>query len=286
MWPHAWSYRRDLPLILRGRGTTAHFEDRSVLLEQNGTHRRIPVRAIQEVRAADARGDTAEIELTSAAGDPVVLVVTRSSPAAVKTFVTAVTSALPEPRAPRDGMELVNEETPAAPAWPLFLTHHLGAVAAAVCAMVLWAALVVYVAAAGEPGQWLMPILGALLLLAAGRYLQLAGGIVREYWSTRRHGITVAATSAGHNNANKEIWRFTDAEGRARTYTGSGKILSRDPRRIEVRYDPRHPDRLYAPQPVLAYVVIGAAVTPMPAGFLTAGLWLTLWQLTGILLTD
>jgi hypothetical protein len=54
------------PLILRGRGTTAHFEGRSVLLEQNGTHRRIPVRAIQEVRAAGARGDTAEIELTSA----------------------------------------------------------------------------------------------------------------------------------------------------------------------------------------------------------------------------
>ncbi|WP_406494835.1 hypothetical protein OG936_13540 [Streptomyces sp. NBC_00846] len=271
-------------LILRGRGTTAHFEGRSVLLEQNGTHRHIPVRAIQEVRAAGARGDRAEIELTSAGGDPTVFVVTRSSPAAVTAFVSAVTSALPERRAPRDGMELVSEETSAAPAWRLFLTRHSGAVAAAVCAVVLWAALVVYVAATGEPGQWLMPLFGALILLAAGRYLQLAGGIMRDHWSTRRNGITVAATSAGRNSARKEIWRFTDAEGRARTYVGSGKIVSRDPRRIEVRYDPRHPDKLYAPQPVLVYVVVGVVVTPMLAGLLAMGVWLTLWQLVDVLM--
>ncbi|MFE3739228.1 hypothetical protein [Streptomyces sp. NPDC059134] len=274
------------PLILRGRGTTAHFEDRSVLLEQNGIHRRIPVRAIQEVRASGAGGDTAEIELTSAGRDPVVFVVPRSSPAAVSAFVSAVTSVLPEHRSPRDGMELVSEETPTAPEWRVFLARHSAAVTVAVFAIGLWAALVVYVAAAGEPGQWLMPIPGALLLLAAGRYLQLAGGIVREHWSTRRHGIAVAATSAGRNSANKEIWEFTDAEGRARTYVGSGKIIGREPRRIEVRYDPRDPDELYAPQPVLAYVVIGVAVGPMLAALLTAGLWLTLWQFIDVLLMD
>lgn len=273
------------PLILRGRGSTAHFEGRSLLLEQNGTCRRIPTRAIQEVRAAGAMGDTAEIELTSAGGDPTVFVVTRSSPAAVTAFVSAVTSVLPEGRAPRDGMELVTEVTPEAPAWRLFLTRHSGAVTAAVCTVVLWVALVGRVAATGEPGQWILPVFGAPLLLAAGRYLQMAGGITRDHWSTRRHGITVAATFAGRNSAHKETWQFTDAEGRERTYVGSGKIVSRDPRRIEVRYDPRHPDKLYTPQPVLLYVVVGVVVTPMLAGLLALGLWLTLGQLVDTLTT-
>lgn len=270
-------------LILRGRGATAHFEGGSVLLEQNGTHRRIPVQAIQEVRAVGARGDTTEIELTSAGGDPAVFLVTRSSTAATAAFVSAVTSALIGPRAARDGMELVSEVTPEAPAWRLFMARRTGALAVAVCAVVLWAALVVCVARAGEPRQWLMPLFGGLFLLGAGRYLQLAGGIVREHWSTRRHGITVAATSEGRNSANKEIWRFTDVEGRVRTYVGSGKVISRDPRRIEVRYDPRRPDELYAPQPVSVYVVIGVVVTPMLAALLALGLWLTLWQLVEVL---
>jgi len=270
-------------LILRGRGTTAHLEGRSLLLEQNGTHWRIPMRAIQEVRAAGARGDTAEIELTSAGGDPTVFVVTRSSPAAVAAFVSAVTSVLPEQRTPRDGMTLVSEVTPEVPAWHRFLTRHSGTVAAALCALILWAALVVYIATTGEPGQWLMPLFGALILLAAGRYLQLAGGIMHEHWSTRRHGITVAATSVGRTSANKEIWRFTDAQGRERTYVGSGKTISHEPRRIEVRYDPRHPAKLYAPQPALVYVVVGVVVTPMLAGLLALGLWLTLWQLLDVL---
>ncbi|MFE4454026.1 hypothetical protein [Streptomyces sp. NPDC056796] len=270
-------------LILRGRGTTAHFEGRSVLLEQNGTHRRIPVRAIQEVRAAGAGGDTAEIELTSAEGDPTVFVVTRSSPAAVNAFVSAVTSVLPEQRAARDGMELVSEETPAAPAWRLFLARHRGAVVVTVSAVVLWAALVACVAALGEPHQWLLPFFGALMLLGAGCYLNLAGGIIRDHWSTRRHGITVAATSEGRNSANKEVWRFTDAEGRARTYVGTGKLLGRDPRRIEVRYDPRDPEKLYAPQSVLFHVFIGIILTPMLGGLLGVGLWFTLWQLVDVL---
>lgn len=270
-------------LILRGRGATAHFEGRSVLLEQIGTHRRIPVEAIQEVRAVGARGDTTEIELTSAGGDPTVFLVTGSSPAAAAAFVSAVTSALTGPRAARDGMELVSEVTPEVPAWRLLLTRRPGAVAAAVCAVVLWATLVVCVAMAGEPRQWIMPLVGGLVLVGAGRYLQLAGGIVREHWSTRRHGITVAATSAGRNSAHREIWRFTDADGRARTYVGSGKIIGRDPRRIEVRYDPRRPDKLYAPQPVSVYVVVGVVVTPMLAGILVLGLWLTLWQLVEML---
>ncbi|MFH8658630.1 hypothetical protein [Streptomyces afghaniensis] len=161
-------------------------------------------------------------------------------------FVWAVTSVLPERRAPRDGMELVSEVTSEAPAWRLFLTRHSRAVTAAVCMVVLWAALVVCVAATGEPGQWVMPIFGVPLLLAAVRYLQIAVGITRDHWSTRRRGITVAAAFAGRNSAHKEIWRFTDAEGRERIYVGSGKIISRDPRRIEVRYDPRHPNALYA----------------------------------------
>ncbi|MGZ2358927.1 hypothetical protein LRE75_19845 [Streptomyces sp. 372A] len=267
------------PLILRGRGVTAHLEDRSVLLEQDGVHRRIPVRAIREVRAAGAGGDTAEIELTSAGGAPAVFVVSRSSPAAVAAFVSAVTSALPEGRAPRDGMELVTEEASEAPAWRLFLARRTGAVVAAVCVVVVWAALVVHAAATGAPGRWLMPVFGVPLLLGVGRFAQLGAGIARDHRSTRRHGITVAADFAGRNSANKETWRFIDTEGRERFYVGSGRTVSRDPRRIEVRYDPSRPDELYAPQPAILYVVVGAVVGPMLAGVLALGLGLAFWPL-------
>ncbi|MFC8534674.1 hypothetical protein ACFUJY_12050 [Streptomyces sp. NPDC057249] len=268
------------PLILRGRGITAHFDDRSVLLEKDGALRRVPVRAIREVRAGGAGGDTVEIELTSAGGDPAVFVVSRASPAAVAAFVTAVTAALPEERAPRDGMELVTEEAPEAPAWRLLLARRTGAVVAAGCAVAVWAALVVHAAATGGPGRWLMPVFGAPLLLAVGRFAQLGAGIARDHRSTRRHGITVAADFAGRNNAHKETWRFTDAEGRERLYVGSGRVVSRDPRRIEVRYDPRRPDEPYAPQPTILYVVVGLVVGPMLAGVLTLGLGLTFWPLT------
>ncbi|NYV72861.1 hypothetical protein [Streptomyces sp. UH6] len=154
-------------------------------------------------------------------------------------FVSAVTSVLPEGRAALDGMELVTEVTPEAPAWRLFLTRHSVAVTAAGCMVVLRVVLVRHVAVTGEPGQWLLPVFGAPLLLAAGR--------------------------------------------RERTSVGSGKIFSRDPRRIEVRYDPRHPDKLYAPQPALLYVVVGVVVTPMLAGLLALGLSLTLGQLVDTL---
>lgn len=87
----------------------------------------------------------------------------------------------------------------------------------------------------------------------------------------------------GRREGNLVIWRFTDVDGRDRTYVGSGKVISRDPRRIKVRYDPRRPDELYAPQPVGVYVVIGVVVTPMLAGLLALGLWLTLWQLVDVL---
>lgn len=46
-----------------------------------------------------------------------------------------------------------------------------------------------------------------------------------------------------------------------------------------MRYDPRRPDELYAPQPVSVSVMVGIIVAPMLAGLLVLGLWLTLWQL-------
>jgi hypothetical protein len=274
------------PLILRGRRSTARFEDLSVLLDQDGAHRRIPVEAIEEVRVSGEVGDAVEIVLTSAGGPPTVFTVAGTAPVAGAAFVSTVAAALPGRRrgVPRDGAELMSEVTPEVPAWRRFAAGRPLATTGIVGGVALWVLMVVCVAVLGGPKQWIMPLTGTVLLLGVGRYAQIAAGIMRDRWVTRHHGIAVIATFAGYVSTKTPTYRFTDAEGGIRTYTGGGKLVSREPRRIEVRYDPRDPERMYAPQPLLVYVLIAIPAVPLIGGALAAGLWLGPWQLVDVLL--
>ncbi|MGW4034602.1 hypothetical protein ACWEFL_35795 [Streptomyces sp. NPDC004838] len=225
-------------LVLRGRDGTARLDRGDVLLDQDGI-RRIPLAAVEEVRAADG-GLTLEIVLTTAGGPATVYRLRCRSAAAVTAFTEAVCTALPErgPGEPRqDGAALV-QTTPGPGRRPLL--HRRGCIGLAVFLTVCLVNAVVVVVWGTSIERvvfftgWIPLVLGYVITTGAGRGLFLT-------WLLRRRGITVLAT---RHPTDRRIFQFTDATGAAREFNGTGDWVNTHPPQIHVTYDPTHPNRM------------------------------------------
>lgn len=248
-------------LVLRGRSGTARLDRGDVLLDQDDEIRRIPVAAVEEVRAADG-GLTLEIALTTAGGPATVYRLRCRSAAAVTAFTEAVGAALPErgtgdPR--QDGTALVRT-TPGPRRRPLL--RRRSRIGLAVC---LVNAVVVVVW--GTSDERIMFFVGCIPLFIGLAITTAAGEGLFLTWLLRRRGITVLATQ---HPAKRRIFQFTDATGADREFDGTGDWVNSHPPQIHVTYDPTSPDRMVGVQDrfntvlnVLYVIVLGLP----PLGF-------------------
>ncbi|MDX3078185.1 hypothetical protein ACIP98_33730 [Streptomyces sp. NPDC088354] len=242
-------------LVLRGGGVAARFDGDDVRLSEGHVRRRVPVAAIEEVRAAGPQGSTAEIVLTTAAGPATVYSVRHHNSRAVTVFAAAVNAALPprdadEPR--QDGEALVEVTStrarPADDAKPAGESSP-GDAAVGVAGLLLalgWLAGLVWLLVDGQGAlRWGLGILPALFGLGAltGFLTELDKGLV-----LRRRGITVIAAfdrseeAADSESPSVTVYRYTDLKGVVRDYRGSGRKVEGDAKRVEITYDPDHPE--------------------------------------------
>ncbi|WP_031513174.1 hypothetical protein [Streptomyces sp. NRRL F-5123] len=285
-------------LVLRGRLVTARLQGDAVVLRRpwgrSETH--VPLAAIEAVRTRRRSGPGAsggakrvtEIVLASASAGSAPVVYTVGSPnaEAARVFASTVTAALPvhdaaEPRA--DGAELVRtlpretagKKEGGRPA--RVRSRPLLSAGGALFVLGL-----VPAAAAGRSGPalavvWAVGYAPFLVLCAVSRVVYR---ITADWWWLRRRGTTVLATfqkkmygtgSDGETTVT-DVYAYSDALGRERTYVGGGRPVTAEPRRIEVTYDPLDPDRAAARNgpavravQFLAYVVLGLPVVALTA---------------------
>ncbi|MEU6339344.1 hypothetical protein ABZ883_00090 [Streptomyces sp. NPDC046977] len=245
-------------LVLRGGGVTARFDGDDVHVSEGHERRRIPVAAIEEVRAAGPQGSTAEIVLTTAGGPATVHSVTHHNSRAVTAFAAAVNAAVPprdahEPR--EDGTALVEVTSTksrpargdAKPAEEATAGEAAGGIVLLLLALG-WLTGLIWLLVDGEGGQALRWGLGFLPFLIGGGALY---GFVSELdkgLALRRRGITVVAVfdrkeePADSEQSAVTVYRFTDLKGVVHDYRGSGRKVEGDARRVEITYDPDHPD--------------------------------------------
>lgn len=236
----------------------ARFGGADILLSEGHVRRRIPVAAIEEVRAAGPQGSTAEIVLTTAGGPAAVHLVRHHNSRAVSVFAAAVNAALPardahEPR--QDGAALVEvTSTRALRARPADDTKPTeestpGDAVMGVTGLLLalgWLAGLVWRLIDGEGAlRWGLGILPAFFGVGAlaGVLMELDKGL-----ALRRRGITVIAVldrreepEDGEASA-VTVYRFTDLKGVVHEYRGSGREVEGDTKGVEITYDPDHPD--------------------------------------------
>ncbi|MDG9725086.1 hypothetical protein [Streptomyces sp. DH41] len=265
-------------LVLRGRDATARVDADGDHLtwRQDGTTHRIPLRAVEVVRAA-GEGRTLEIVLTAPPDrGPAVYEVTEVSAAGALAFVEAVHARLPardpgEPRA--DGKDLVTTDEGRSPTrrWPS------GRVIGVLAAIAVAAALDVAVGTLGGGGQivgamiffQVFGVIGVLILVLTGEGL---------YYARRlpKHGITVVAEFDHFTNSTR-VYRYTDHHGTRHFYRdsagGSTLELSFDPRRPERAAARLHPAQQIA---MLAVALLGLTLSGWGSGF-------TLYQFYAVL---
>ncbi|MFF3565848.1 hypothetical protein ACFYXS_38060 [Streptomyces sp. NPDC002574] len=242
-------------LVLRGGGVTARFDGDDVCMSEGHERRRIPVAAIEEVRAAGPQGSTAEIVLTTAGGPATVYSVRHHNSRAVTVFASAVNAALPprdaaEPR--QDGQALVEvTSTRARPAQDTKPAEEStpGDAVVGVTGLLLalgWLAGLVWRLVDGEGAlRWGLGVLPAFFGVGAlaGFLTELDKGLV-----LRRRGITVIAVfdrreePADSESPAVTVHRFTDLKGVVHDYRGTGRKVEGDARRLEITYDPDHPE--------------------------------------------
>ncbi|MET7514206.1 hypothetical protein ABZS88_12125 [Streptomyces sp. NPDC005480] len=270
--------------VLRSRLTTARLRRGAVVLDRFGTglSLRIPLTAIETVRPRGADGRRGiEIVLTAAPdeADPVTYRLRPSSRTAAKMFADAVNSALPvrdaaQPR--RSGSAAVSFE-PRPPRGRRPPGEGRG----------LWWALgwlfvlgLCLTSATGEGGLVLGWVVSYTPFLTGYAITVGVWNATRDWWVLRRRGITVEATydrtdfdrdSDGVLSSTK-VYAFEEVGGTRHEYRGGGRIVARDPDRIEVTYDPLDKDRVNARRGLIAksllflvYVLIG-----LPVSLLTA----------------
>ncbi|MFF2527189.1 hypothetical protein [Streptomyces liangshanensis] len=262
-------------LVLRDRSSRLCAEPGALLLDQDGTRRRIPLAAVERVRADDARRPAVEVVLTAPDGVPgTVFRLNCRNSAAVTAFADAVNDALPRredgvPR--RDGAELVEvlppkRRQPWSPNWWL-----IGAVTGLVCYVAGFVTLVVR----GDVVGAILWVIGISPLIKALALLSVVVEALYTRWILRRRGITVLAVPYGSGYA------FTDAKGTERRVEidGAARPVSTGPERYEINYDPLRPARTAAVLPVGSWILrtLGVVFVLLPA--VALGLYLVPFQL-------
>ncbi|MEB8344071.1 hypothetical protein [Streptomyces endophyticus] len=254
--------------VLRSRLTTARLRRGAVLLDRAGTglSLRIPLTAIETVRPRGADGRRGiEIVLTAAPEepDPATYRLRPSSRTAAKVFADAVNSALPvrdadQPR--RSGRTAVSYEPrpPRGPRPPGGARWYWWAFGA------LFVLGICLTAATGESGLVIVWAASYAGFYVGCLITQVCWSIAKDWWVLRRSGITVEATydrtaesrdSSGDLTSTK-VYVFRDVGGSKHEYRGGGRIVARDPDRIEVTYDPLDEDRVNARRGLVARALL------------------------------
>ncbi|MFJ2649680.1 hypothetical protein ACIO1C_23525 [Streptomyces sp. NPDC087420] len=262
-------------VVLRDRSARLCAEPGALLLDRDGTRRRIPLAAVERVRADDARQRSVAVVLTAADGVPgTVFRLNCRNSAAVTAFADAVNGALPrrEDGAPRrDGAELVRvlppkRRQPWEPNWWF---------AGITAGLVFFVAGFVTLVARGDVMGAILWIIGVSPLVKGLAVLFLVVRALCDRLILWRRGITVLAVRYGSGYA------FTDAKGTERRVEidGAAKPVSTKPARYEVSYDPLRPGRTAAVLPVGSWILRTLGVVFLLLPVVALGLYLVPFQL-------
>lgn len=233
-----------LPSItLRGYGDSIWLEGRAVLLEQKRSRRRIPLAAIERARTVGAGQRSVEIAVwgSDGAGGPVFVVEGRDAAQAGR-LVEVINRARPQSGPPGGGAGLVEvlSVSPAVGRKRMSPRERVAALAV----------LMVYVGGAavltlfGEPHQVLLWVLGVLPVLLGLIIVGPAVVNARDRLVLRKRGVAVVALF-DRAHGRRRFFKYTDLEGGvheiAADYAARG--LGGDSERINVLYDPQHPEK-------------------------------------------
>ncbi|CCK25681.1 hypothetical protein BN159_1302 [Streptomyces davaonensis JCM 4913] len=233
-----------LPSItLRGYGDSIWLEGRAVLLEQNGTRRRIPITAIEGARAVGAGQRSVEIALwgTDGAPGPVFVVEGRHADQAER-LVEVINRARPQSAPPGGGAGLV-EVLPdsSVPGRKRMSPRER---VAALTALIVYIGGAASLALFGEPVQVMMWVLGVMPVLLG---LIISGPAVvnaRDRLVLRKRGVAVVAL-LDRDHGKRRFFKYTDLDGAVHEIQAdyAARGLGGDPQRINVVYDPHHPEK-------------------------------------------
>ncbi|MFI5688878.1 DUF3592 domain-containing protein [Streptomyces sp. NPDC051636] len=184
----------------------------------------IPLSAIQEVRAAEAR--TVEIVLT----DGTAHRVEGGNPTATTAFVAALTAVLPDEQDPAGRAVVTDPRSPRDRGLS-------GLMALAVVLLLAFLGYVVWVAL--THGTRVVGVITGLVPLTLGLGM-LATGVQETFRRILlgRRGITVLAEAVGTEGKKKVVYEYVDADGAVHTYTCKRRL-----QRVQLAYDPHLPTR-------------------------------------------
>lgn len=275
--------KASLPSVsLSGSKGSVRLDPSGLVLEQDGTRRRIPLPAVAEVRV-DPSGRAATVVLTAPDGtEATTYRVAGANAASVTAFARAVNGVLPaRPPGARlaDGAELVEVlDAPADPREParqgvdpLFA---LIVVACAVPVIGYLAGLVQLIAV----GRWFglaLYVLGVKPLLFGAAGIVMGAHALYLRVVLRRRGVSVVARP-GNTSAGKMRCRFTDAEGVTRSVEVNGASIVVD-RAVHLTYDPAKPSRAVGRLPLSKRILFTLGVT-VSFPLLALGLFMVPYQ--------
>ncbi|MFG2867404.1 hypothetical protein [Streptomyces sp. NPDC048338] len=233
-----------LPSIaLRGYGDSIWLEGWSVLLEQKGTRRRIPLPAIEGARAVGAGQGSVEIAVWGADGAPgPVFVVEGRDAGQAGRLVEVVNRARPKSAPDGGGADLVEVLAVVQAAGRKRMSPRERVASLAV--LMLYVAGAALLGLFGEPVQVLLWVLGALPILLG---LVIVGPAVvnaRDRWVLRKRGVAVVALF-DRAHGRRRFFTYIDLEGGVHEIQAdyAAKGLAGDPPRIDVLYDSLHPEK-------------------------------------------
>lgn len=270
--------KASLPSVsLSGSKGSVRLDPSGLVLEQDGTRRRIPLPAVAEVQV-DPSGRAATVVLTAPDGtEATTYRVAGANAASVTAFARAVNGVLPA-RPPgaqlADGAELVEVlDAPAGPRGvdPLFA---LIVVACAVPVIGYLAGLVQLIAV----GRWFglaLYVLGVKPLLFGAAGIVMGAHALYLRAVLRRRGVSVVARP-GNTSAGKMRCRFTDAEGVTRSVEVNSASIVVD-RAVHLTYDPAKPSRAVGRLPLRKRILFTLGVT-VSFPLLALGLFMVPYQ--------
>ncbi|MFG2590270.1 hypothetical protein [Streptomyces sp. NPDC048438] len=274
-------------LTVRSRAGSFSLEKRSILLEQGGVRRRIPLEAVEEVLLESRRGPSVRVVLTAPGGaSGTVYRVGCRNRASATAFVDATNRALPvrDADAPREDGAAQVVVLPQLAGKDRRTARDRLVIAAALSPVALYVAGLVVLIAHGDVFGVVFWLLG-LKPLAFGLLLYgLSAKNLYDRWHLRRRGISVLATF-DHDQGKNQIYSFVDAEGVTRFCEPdtAAEPVRAAPRQVAVLYDPRRVERVKAVLPLRTWVLRATGVAFGGTSLLVLGFFLVPYQLIELL---